>query len=82
MAVPTHRENLKTRLVEFTNRVLLLLEKRRKTKLTLVCLQYANLYSTATLVFLFKIILSHFSQHGSKLDNQGDFKMPVEGITI
>ena len=55
-AVPTH----KTRLGVFTNTVLLLLdlklsiygEKRRKTEPELVCLQYANLYSTARSSFL------------------------------
>ena len=86
-AIPTPKENLKTRLVVFRNRVLLLLdarlsiygEKRRKTKLKLSLCKFIFNSDSSLLV---RISLSHFSQHDSKLDNQGDLKMPIEDITI
>ena len=82
------RRNFKTRLVVFTNKVLLLLdvrlwvysEKRQKTKL--ICLQYATFQQRLlSYCWKFQQNLSNFSQHGSKSDNQGDLKTPIEAIS-
>ena len=82
MPLVTQR-NFKTRLVIFTNKVLLLLdlrevigirgEKRQKTKL--ICLQYVTFQQRLQCYcWKFQRNLSNFSQHSSKSDNQGDLK--------